>query len=45
MKIFMILLLMISLFIHSSFSALRFDELVFRIEENKSKSEFFFVIS
>jgi len=32
------ILLIISLFIHSLFSALRFDELVFRIEENKSKS-------
>ena len=43
MRIFMILLL-ISIFIHSSYSALRFDGLNIRIVE-KSKSEFFQVIS
>jgi hypothetical protein len=40
MKIFMILLL-ISIFIHSSYSALRFDGLNIRIGESKSKSEFY----
>jgi hypothetical protein len=40
MKIFMILLL-ISIFIHSSYSALRFDGLNIRIGKNKSKSKFF----
>jgi len=40
MKIFMILLL-ISIFIRSSYSALRFDGLNIRKGESKSKSKFF----
>jgi len=35
------ILLLISIFVHSSYSALRFDGLNIRIGENKSKSEFF----